>query len=71
MIKANNRKIDPNKVYRKNKKFALTLRSREPQIPIIKNIGIKMLSKKTKNIIKSIAENERIKKISKAKKYIQ
>jgi hypothetical protein len=40
---------------------ALTRRWREPQIPIIKNIGINMLSKKIKNVIISNDENERIK----------
>ena len=34
------------KIYKKNKYDARTLRSLEPQIPIIANIGIKTLSKK-------------------------
>ena len=63
-----NKKIEPNNVYKKNKKLAFTLRSLEPQIPIIKNIGIKILSKKKKNAIKSIAEKDKIKKISNNKK---
>jgi hypothetical protein len=55
----------------KNKKLALILLSREPQIPIIKNIGIKIHSKKIKKAIKSKAENERIRKISNIIKYKQ
>jgi len=37
---------EPSKVYKKKKKAALIFRSLEPQIPMIKNIGIKILSKK-------------------------
>jgi hypothetical protein len=59
-----NKKIDPNSVYIKNKKEALIRRSLEPQIPIIKNIGIKILSKKIKNNNKSIVEKDKIKKNS-------
>lgn len=55
-----NRKIDPNKVYKKKKKEALIFRSLEPQIPIKKNIGIKILSKKKKKAIKSTATKEKI-----------
>jgi hypothetical protein len=55
----------------KNKKLALILLSREPQIPIIKNIGINMHSKKMKNAIKSNAEKDKIKKISNMIKYRQ
>jgi len=66
-----NKKTDPNNVYKKNKKAALTLRSREPQIPIIKNIGINILSKKIKKKIKSNAVKDKIKKISNNKKYKQ
>jgi hypothetical protein len=58
-------------VYKKNKNVALTRLSLEPQIPIIKNIGIKILSKKIKNKIRSIAENAKIKKISTNNKYKQ
>jgi len=63
-----NKKIEPNKVYKKNKKAARIRRSREPQIPIIKNIGISILSKNTKNEIKSSAANDKIKKISNNRK---
>ena len=45
----NNRKKDPNKEYKKNKKDALFLRWRDPNKPIIKKIGIKLASKKKKN----------------------
>jgi len=55
----------------KNKKPALILRSLEPQTPIIKNIGSKMLSKKIKNDIISIAEKDKSKKISRTMKYRQ
>jgi hypothetical protein len=48
-------------VYKKNNIAALTRRCLEPQIPIIKNIGIKILSKKIKKVIISNAENESIK----------
>ena len=55
------KKIESNNVYKKNSMEALTRRWREPQIPIIKNIGINMLSKKIKNVIISNDENESIK----------
>ena len=45
-------------MYKKNKKEARIFRSREPQIPIKKNIGIKILSKKKKKAIKSKAVKE-------------
>lgn len=60
-----NKKIEPNNVYKKNKKVALTRLSLEPQIPIIKNIGIKMLSKNMKKDIKSVEAKDKIKNISK------
>lgn len=63
-----NKNIEPNSVYKKNKNPALTRLSLEPQIPIIKNIGISKLSKKIKNTIKSIEEKDRIKNISTANK---
>jgi len=63
--------MEPNNVYKKSRKFAFTLRSRDPHIPIIKNIGIKILSKNTKKTIKSIAEKDKIKNISNNKKYKQ
>jgi hypothetical protein len=69
--KEKNKKIDPNSVYIKKKKEARIRRSRDPQTPIIKNIGIKILSKKKKKTIKSVAENDKIKKNSKLKKYKQ
>jgi hypothetical protein len=52
--------MEPNKVYRKKKNEARIFRSREPQIPIKKNIGIKILSKKIKKAIKSTATKEKI-----------
>jgi len=55
-------------VYKKNRKFARTFLSLDPHIPIMKNIGSKMLSKKIKNKIKSVAENEQIRNTSKIKK---
>jgi hypothetical protein len=51
-------------VYIKNKKEARTRRCREPQIPIMKNIGIKILSKKIKKDIISNAEKDKIRNIS-------
>jgi hypothetical protein len=51
-------------VYKKNKNEARTRRCREPQIPIIKNIGIKMLSNEIKNDTKSSEKNDKIEKIS-------
>jgi len=39
------KKIEPIAVYKKNLNAAVNLRSREPQIPIIKTIGIKIISK--------------------------
>jgi len=59
-------------VYKNKKNEALIFLSREPQTPIIKNIGIKILSKKIKKAIKSIATNEKIRnnsRTSKAKQY--
>jgi hypothetical protein len=44
-----NKKIEPNNVYKKKKKEARIFRSLDPQIPIKKNIGIKILSKKKKS----------------------
>jgi hypothetical protein len=44
---ANSIKTEPNKVYIKNKYAARILFSLDPQKPIIKNMGIKTLSKKT------------------------
>jgi hypothetical protein len=58
-------------VYKKKKKAALTRRSLEPHIPIIKNIGINILSKKKKNKIKSTAEKAKSKKISNTNRYKQ
>jgi len=43
---ANSINIEPKRVYKKKKYAALIFLSREPQTPIIKNIGIKTLSKK-------------------------
>jgi hypothetical protein len=45
---ANNRKKDPNSEYKKKSKLARFLRSRDPYKPIIKNIGIRLASKKKK-----------------------
>ena len=56
--------MEPHSVYKKNKNEARTRRWREPQIPIIKNIGIKILSKEIKNDTKSNEKNDKIKKIS-------
>lgn len=59
-------------MYKNKKKDARILRSLDPQIPIKKNIGIKILSKKIKNAIKSTAVKERIinnSKNSKDKQY--
>ena len=39
-------KRDPNNVYKKSKKAALTLAALAPQTPTIKNKGINTLSKK-------------------------
>jgi hypothetical protein len=58
-------------VYKKNKNVAFTLLSLDPQIPIIKNIGIKILSKKIKKTSKSVAEKDKIRKISTHTKYKQ
>ena len=55
-----NKKIEPNKVYKKKKNDAFIFLSLEPQIPIKKNIGIKILSKNTKKAIKSTAAKEKI-----------
>lgn len=66
--KEKNRKIEPNRVYKKSKKAARIRRSLDPQIPTIKNIGIKILSKKIKNEIKSKAAKDKIKKISNNRK---
>lgn len=51
-------------MYKKNKNEARTRRWRDPQIPIIKNIGIKMLSNEIKNDTKSNEKKDKIKKIS-------
>jgi hypothetical protein len=51
-------------VYKKKKNEARIFRSLEPQTPIKKNIGIKILSKKIKNAIKSTATNEKIRNSS-------
>ena len=59
-------------MYKNRKNEALIFLSRDPQTPIIKNIGIKILSKKIKNAIKSIATNEKIRNNSntrRAKQY--
>jgi DUF1009 family protein len=56
---------------KKKKNDALIRLSLEPQIPIIKNIGIKILSKKIKKETISIAVKDSIKKISNNKKYRQ
>ncbi len=56
---------EPAMVYINNKNVARTLLFLEPQIPIIKNIGIKILSKKKKKVIISKAVKASIKKISK------
>jgi hypothetical protein len=45
--KANNINKDPNNVYKNSKKLARILVSPAPQIPTIKNNGIKTASKKT------------------------
>jgi len=66
-----NKNIDPNTVYKKKKKAARTLLSLDPHTPIIKNIGIKILSKKIKNEIRSNALKVKIRKRSKSKKYKQ
>jgi hypothetical protein len=58
-------------VYKKKKNVALTRRSLDPQIPIIKNIGIKTLSKKIKKQSKSVAEKDKIKNSSTANRYKQ
>jgi hypothetical protein len=47
------------------------LRSLEPQIPIKKNIGIKILSKKIKKAIKSIETNEKMRNNSNNNKHEQ
>ena len=60
--------MEPNKVYRNKKKEARIFRSLEPQIPIKKNIGIKILSKKIKKATKSTAVKERIINSSKKSK---
>ena len=59
--KEKNRKIDPNNVYKKNNMVAFIRLCLDPQIPIIKNIGIKILSKKIKKVIISNDAKERIK----------
>ena len=43
----NNINTEPSNVYKKKKYPARIFLSRDPQIPIIKNIGIRILSKKT------------------------
>jgi hypothetical protein len=58
--------VEPNKVYKKKKKEAFIFLSREPQIPIKKNIGIRMLSKNIKKAIKSVDTKENIKNNSKS-----
>ena len=55
-------------MYKKNIKVAFILRSLEPQTPIIKNIGIKIVSKNIKKEIKSKAANDKINKNSSIKK---
>jgi hypothetical protein len=66
-----NKNIDPNRVYKNNKKLALIRLSLEPQIPNIKKIGIKILSKKKKKIIKSIDAKDRMINNSSISKYKQ
>ncbi len=56
--------MDPQSVYKKNNIAARTLRCREPQMPIRKNIGIKIPSKKIKNVTISRDANDRIKNSS-------
>jgi len=63
--------MEPNKVYKKNRNEARILRSLDPQIPINKNIGIKILSKKIKKAIKSTAIKEKIRNNSKNNKIKQ
>ena len=63
--------MDPSKVYKNKKNEALIFLSLEPQTPIKKNIGIKILSKKIKNAIKSIETNEKIRNSSKNNKHRQ
>jgi ribosomal protein L18E len=62
---ANNRKKDPNSEYKKKSKLARFLRSRDPYKPIIKNIGIRLASKKKKNQKISKNINKLIKQNSK------
>jgi hypothetical protein len=69
-IKFNKKNIEPTKVYKKNKYAAFILSKRVPQIPIIKNIGIKILSKAIKKINKLVVVNATNKKNSIKKKQI-
>jgi hypothetical protein len=50
---ANKINTEPTAVYNKNKYIALTFRKVDPHIPIIKIIGINIISKKKKNNNKS------------------
>ena len=52
----NNKKKEPNKEYKKNNKDARFFLWRDPKTPIIKNIGIKLASKKKKK--KNIKNSE-------------
>jgi hypothetical protein len=58
-------------VYKNKKNEARIFRSREPQIPIKKNIGINILSKKIKKAIKSKDINEKIRNSSNNSKHKQ
>jgi hypothetical protein len=68
---ANKINTEPTAVYNKNKYIALTFRKVDPHIPIIKIIGINIISKKKKNNNKSklkkvpkIANSRKKKKIN-------
>lgn len=63
----NNKKNDPNKEYKKKSKAARFFRCLDPKTPIIKNIGIKLASKKKKKKIISRTQNKFNKQNSKNK----
>jgi len=50
--------MEPNAVYKRKKYIALIFLKAEPQIPIKKNIGINIISKKIKNNNKSRLKKE-------------
>ena len=58
-------------MYKNKKNEARIFRSREPQMPIKKNIGISILSKKIKKAIKSMDTNEKIRNNSSNNKHKQ